>query len=237
VIDRILQAWGDITCSRLENHGGNCCRTVRAWLHGVDRALRSDSSQMPSWVSDRYDWGPNRWPLYWCDIPKLEHLDCGAMAGLCWDFMHTRGLPVLSCQLLAEYTEESVEHWQHSWESAGLSATWAAGRHCYHEVCALLTGTAVRLWDSTDNTWLPARCPSTSPTYGQIAAVRITAEPSLCKNGDILQWGDISLTVGEWTMLPRLLAFALDSKQNHLQTGVGRGEVGTLARLRSLSAG
>ncbi len=189
-----------VTPSTISDHGRPCCRAARAWLRGADasRSYRAGHWHAPSWLRSDYEWGPVSWPIYWCSIPHLEKLDCGALAAVAAELYRLRGVPVIPIQLALRYPIHAAEQWVRMWEREGMSAAWIMGEFCYHEACGVIKGQAIHVWDPTENRWLT---PPTSPNnaFASVVAIKI-ADPD---SGEqvTLAWGSLRLRSGGWRSL------------------------------------
>jgi len=192
----ILSVWQDMPFSLIQQHEGECCIMARCWIRAYDHSMRHSSEVMPAWIRKRYEWGPCSWPLHWCDIPLAKKLDCGALAAVGRVVLENRGLTVLPCQLIQRYDECAISNWRSVWQQAGASAGWANGCYCYHEVCGILNPPMIRLWDPTDNVWVPAPDRLAPDTYGHVVRIRI----GLPQNAryEHVDWGPARIPLGQW---------------------------------------
>ena len=183
--------WASHVPSVLWHHGAECCTVAQAWFRAMDRSMwRGDGA--PAWIRARYDWGPTRWPLYWCDAVGAEELDCGAQAALAIEAFRGRGVDAVPVQLVQRYDVHDVPHWHRRWTECGASPGWAAEGLVYHEACAVITDGRARVWNPTATSWAS---PENVRGYGSIVAVRIGgATPT----GRTLAWGGLELPFGAW---------------------------------------
>lgn len=186
--------------SAIFDHGKPCCRGVRSWLHAVDATNCNRDGQWhpPTWLRRDYNWGPVPWPIYWCSVPHMKKLDCGALAAVAVELYRLRGLPVKTVQLALRYPNHAVDQWSHLWVREGMSSSWINGEFCYHEACGIIEGHTMRVWDPTENRWLS---PPLSPngTFASIVALKVA------ELGDgeqtTLMWNGIRLRSGVWQSL------------------------------------
>src|SRR5207244_4063127 len=91
--------------SQFGDHGAVCCAVARGWLTAMDRScsFRSGGWHPPAWLRARYSWGPVRWPVYWCEVPAADTLDCGSLAALATELFRRRGEKAASVQLILRY--------------------------------------------------------------------------------------------------------------------------------------
>jgi hypothetical protein len=189
-------AWAARRPSALADHGAECCATARAWFHAMNRSLWRGHGG-PAWIRRRWEWGPTRWPLHWCEAVAATELCCGAQAALSIEAFRGRGVDAVPVQLVQRYEAHNVPHWHSRWERGGANPAWAADAaaveaHVYHEACALVEDGAVRVWNPTACAWLP---PEQVQGYAGVVAIRVGgAEP----DGRTASWGPLRLALGEW---------------------------------------
>ena len=176
---------------------GSCCLVAREWMRGMDQSLsRSDVGHVtrPLWLRERYEWGPRRWPMAWCDFPDSDTLDCGAFSAVTTDLYRVRGESASTVQLIFRYPQQTVDMWHALWSSAGCTPHWIRGHHIYHEATALFRpdGT-IEIWDSSVNKHLSSRDLTGNP----IVAIRVFADAPQSH----LQWDRNPVTNGEWCWL------------------------------------
>lgn len=186
--------------STISDHGQQCCRRARAWLRGVDSSncYRDGHWHPPSWLRREYEWGPVPWPIYWCSIPQMAKLDCGALAAVAVELYRLRGYPVAPIQLALRYPKHAAEQWSCMWEREGMNSAWIHGDFCYHEACGVIEGGTLQVWDPTENNWL---APPSSPdnTFASVVAIK-TPEPSGGEQA-FRSWGGLRLRSGVWQRL------------------------------------
>lgn len=186
--------------SAIYDHGKPCCRATRSWLRGVDvtNSYRAGDWHPPTWLRRKYEWGPVIWPIYWCSIPGMEKLDCGALAAVAAELFRLRGTKVTAVQLALRYPNHATEQWCQMWGRQGIDTGWINTEFCYHEACGIIEGQALRVWDPTESRWLS---PPSSPAdaFASVVALRIT-EYGLCDQQTFI-WDGIRLGCGEWHSL------------------------------------
>jgi hypothetical protein len=191
----LIERWKELRPTAILDHGKNCCRVVREWLSAMDRSLLVNASLFcaPRWIRERYEWGPSRWPLYWCEIVELNTLDCGALAALTREVLADRGVIAFAVQLVQQFSEQDVHHWRERWMTAGQSVDWIAGTCVYHEACAVIVyENRIRIWDPTNNFWI---YPGQSPGYEATLAARVIATVS---DPSTLVWGNHQIALNRW---------------------------------------
>ena len=184
--------WAARHCSTLSHHGTDCCVTARAWFLAMDRSHWRGQGA-PSWIRRRYEWGPTRWPLHWCEAVDAEELCCGAHAALSIEAFRGRGIDALPAQLVQRYQTHDVPHWHSRWTRGGANPEWASGGFAYHEVCAVIDDGRLSVWNPTATAWVS---PDHRSGYTSIAAIRVQ-HPS--PDERTVTWGSLALPLGVWT--------------------------------------
>lgn len=181
--------------SRISHHNASCCSRARSWLVALDRAnsFISGDYDPPTWLRRQYGWAPHIWPIYWCQIPQVEDLDCGSLAALATELFVMRGQTAFQVQLALEYPPEAVNVWTETWQSALGHADWISDRICYHEACALPSNTGMDLWDPTECRWISA-LHSVPQSYGRLIALRVVSEKSI----SCINFNGREIIPGEW---------------------------------------
>ena len=202
--------WADWTPSALSMHTGECCTIARAWFLAMTRSLWRGHGG-PTWIANRYPWGPSQWPLYWCEAVQAEELDCGAHAVLTIEAFRDRGIRVVPVQLVQRQERHNLGHFHERWEEGGGSPAWAGEGAAYHEAVATIADGRIEVWDATVNAWL-------SPEHVQgvrsIAGVRIGGT-SL--TGEVASWRGLEVPLGEW-VCPARLALTSNAARGLVQT-------------------
>lgn len=184
-------AWADWSPSVLSLHDGECCTTARAWFLAMSRSLWRGQGG-PTWIANRYPWGPNPWPLYWCEAVEAEELDCGAHQALTIEAFQARGIRAVPVQLVQRQERHNLGHFHGRWEEGGGSPLWAGDGAAYHEAVATIVDGRAEVWDATVNAWLS---PDHTQGVRSIAAVRIGG-PAV--TGEVVAWRDLQVPLGEW---------------------------------------
>ena len=187
--------WDSFPVSELCHHDRPCCELARQWFRAMDFAQLNGSDRMsgPRWVRQKFEWGPSRWPLHWCETLGARVIDCGAHSALAAEAFAARGLTAFRAQLVQAYDKRAVDQWQVRWAAEPASDHWLGNGEIYHEANALLVGDdEVKLWDGSAACWLN---PTQTRGYGAVIAVRIAvAEPGPAA----LTWGDHRLPANRW---------------------------------------
>jgi hypothetical protein len=183
--------------SQISHHGEGCCNRALSWLTTLDRAYSFTSGNFdpPVWLRRRFGWAPHAWPIFWCQVPIAENLDCGALAALATELFRARGKIALPVQLALLYPKEAIEVWRVTWRSSLGHASWISENMCYHEACALLGNDEVEIWDPTEGRWLMPL--SAMPQrYGELIAIRIFGHDS----NKPLRFARQTLATDRWTL-------------------------------------
>jgi hypothetical protein len=183
--------WADWVPSALCFHEGECCTTARAWFLAMSRSLWRGKGG-PTWIANRYPWGPSRWPLYWCEAVEAEELDCGAHQALTVEAFRARGLRAVPVQLVQRQERHNLGHFHGRWEEGGSSPLWAGDGAAYHEAVGVIADGRVEVWDATVNAWLS---PDHVRGVRSIAAVRIGGPHPA---GEVVSWRGVPVPLGEW---------------------------------------
>lgn len=192
--------WADWSPSALALHDGDCCTTARSWFLAMSRSLWRGQGG-PTWIANRYPWGPSRWPLHWCEAVEADELDCGAHQALTVEAFRARGMRAVPVQLVQRQERHNLGHFHGRWEEGGGSPAWAGDGAAYHEAVAILGDGRAEVWDATVNAWLS---PDQVRGVRSIAGVRIGAPDG---RGETVSWRGFELPLGEWVspeaMVPR----------------------------------
>jgi hypothetical protein len=197
-IDEAFQATMDygerIAPSVLGHHGQPCCERARAWFLMMDRFFNGHNHAVPIWIRLHWEWGPSRWPLYWCEAMEAKKLDCGVLAALTMEALQQRRAEAFLCQLILRYDARTIEQWRKAWFDAGVTPDWAMGEYAYHECCAILRKSEIAVWDPSIN----APVKPTARGYGGAAALRLRSNVT---DPDPVFWGRLPVNVNQWLIL------------------------------------
>jgi len=195
---RQIAAYG-IVPSTISNHGQPCCTGTLAWMRGVDasNSYRDGHWHPPTWLRKQYEWGPVAWPLHWCSVPDMKKLDCGGLAAVAVELYRLRGQAAVPVQLALRYPEHAAEQWSRMWERHGLNPSWITGEFCYHEVCGVVEGEELLLWDPTESRWLdPPVFPNEA--FASVMALNVVVPSS---DHRTIRWRGIPIPCGVWQSL------------------------------------
>lgn len=193
--DDLYEKWQHWAVSKISHHGRACCEIAREWLFAMDFSHLNGGSLFsgPRWIRQRYNWGPTRWAIYWCEAVRQNALDCGAQAALANEVFSVRGVESYPVQLVQRFTKEATNQWSLRWDSEETAVHWIKEDLIYHEGCAVVTGNGeIKIWDASSAWWIN---PKQFGGYGSLLAVRLFAEPN-DSNG--FQWGDNFIVANEW---------------------------------------
>ena len=192
----VFDKWRNFPASRISHHGSTCCEIAREWLNAMDYSNLNGDSPLtgPRWIRQRYDWGPTRWQIHWCEAVRQTALDCGAQAALASEVFTARGVKSYAVQLVQEFSSDATRQWSHRWSAAETSEHWIDENLIYHEGCAVETGNGneVKLWDASAAWWTN---PKQTGGYGGLRAVRLFAA-----GGDRadFKWGERRIAPNCW---------------------------------------
>ena|SRR5215831_1710025 len=190
--------WRQSSGSTLGSHGP-CCDRARSWLLGMARShdyacTDALAFAAPRWMTEKWSWGPTRWPIAWCQAVKSEAIDCGVFAVFAREIFRAKGIEAYPGQVLRTYAEESTAHWRSKWHSLPGAFEWIGSRVVYHEVCVVRSGPReARIYDPTEGFWLE---PSVHGKHGAHLAVRAEVPVAL-------KWGAYNLVHGQWAEMAR----------------------------------
>lgn len=188
--------WQQFPYTRIHHHGGSCCDTAKAWFTAMDFAQLSGCSPLtgPRWIRLRYEWGPSKHPIHWCDAVKAKMLDCGVLAAMAHECFTARGIRSFPVQLIQQYSLEATSHWMEQWNEKETSTHWIKDDVIYHEgVAILLADGTIKIWDASAAWWMN---PAQVTGYGSLAALRIhdaNAEPN-----QVFLWGSHRIKPNSW---------------------------------------
>ena len=189
--DGLMAAWG--APAAIIDHHRSCCSMVRDWLDAMHASIAPRRMDPPVWLRERFPWGPLTWPVAWCDIPRLEMLDCGATTAITNALYRAQGVRATPVQLVYGYRPHVVDLWRARWSRDGCATDWLAREHVYHEASALLgADRRVVIWDSTVNRWLHLEELQSHP----LIAVRVW--PDERADDHCFWWDEQPLYFGRW---------------------------------------
>jgi len=204
-VARALEALEHQPPSQLADHGCDCCRGARGWFQATARAMACLDSATPRWIRERWQWGPQEWPLWWCQAVERDQIDCGAFAALTREAFAATGQRTVSVQLIERFDARTVDNWMARW-SGEAHTSWLFGKFCYHEAVGLVTvlqinshRQSLRIWDPVDTCWVEHRHVA---GYGSVVACRVLPASPACRDEAAeYDWRGHMLQVGCWHVL------------------------------------
>lgn len=181
--------------SPLLSHAADCCLIAKEWFLAMDRGLRVGDSERepPRWLREYFEWGPSRWPLYWCEATQRDVLDCGGLAALARESFIARGIPALPTQLIRLHSKEDSSQWEAVWSKEGLRADWIHEPYIYHEAVAVVRRETLHVWDPSGSFWID---PELRLGYTCTVAIRVISTSSEVPNSFL--WGRYHLFANSW---------------------------------------
>lgn len=187
--------WEHMPYTCISHHGSACCESAKTWFISMDYSLLNGSSPFtgPRWIRHRYEWGPTKHPIHWCEAVREKTLDCGALAWLAHECFKARGVKSFPTQLVQQYSSEATGHWANKWADRETSTHWIKDDVIYHEGCTIfLPDGTVKIWDASAAWWMN---PEQVQGYGSLISLRIHANVS----GDTtFKWGRHQLQPNKW---------------------------------------
>jgi hypothetical protein len=196
-VSRAVDLWRNRVPSSIACHVANCCGMAKAWFTAMDRARWESNGPFPgpAWIRKKWEWGPAKWPLHWCEAVVAARLDCGAFAALSREAFDARRLETAPVQLVQSFPGEAYRHWERMWAARHVWDGWACDGFAYHEATAVFRDGRMHVWDSTDNVWI-----SPENTVGYAATVAIRLHPLVHAIGDShdARWGEHLVPFSVW---------------------------------------
>jgi hypothetical protein len=198
--------WVEHPSSIIIHHERECCEEARLWFLAYSRSMEGWTSSQykmkpPTWLSQKFQWGPSVWPISWCQVFKEKTIDCGVFAALAREVFQAQGFEAHPAQALLSYNENCTDHWKDLWVTGmkkvdkrklGEVFPWVGNKIVYHELCLLeMPDGQAKIYDSTFGYWFE---PLKRQGFGALLSVR-----SECPR--LLNWGDKLLSHGEWVDL------------------------------------
>ena len=192
----VFEKWENFPVSRIAHHGTACCELAREWLFAMDFSEMNGESVLtgPRWIRKRYNWGPTRWQIHWCEAIRQNSLDCGAQAALANEVFTIRGVKSHPVQLVQRFSKDATRHWTEKWDDAETSVHWINDDLIYHEGCAVETEAGeIKIWDASASWWIN---PNQTEGYGALLALRVIAAPQ--NSPADFSWGNHRITPNRW---------------------------------------
>jgi hypothetical protein len=190
-----LRGWLEQPASELTDHGSSCCAGARAWLQAMATSYafrHTDATEIaaPTFLAQRYKWGPTTWPIAWCEAVRAEAIDCGVFSALARAIWSAQGVECYGAQVMLLYGPQTTVHWRRRWAGQPGSFNWIDRDLVYHEVVIVVVGGAAEVFDPSDGHWLS---PAADAGYGAVVGIR-----SECPKA--LAWGRHTLAMDRWIL-------------------------------------
>jgi hypothetical protein len=192
----VFAPWDSSPHTRIHHHGGSCCEIAKSWFLSMDFAQLSGNSPLtgPRWIRERYQWGPSKHPIYWCEAVKQKTLDCGVLAAMAHECFTQRGVRSFPVQLVQQYSLEATAHWKDQWSEKNTPTNWIRDDVIYHEGNAvLLSDGTIKIWDASAAWWMN---PSLTIGYGSLSALRI--HDAKAGPDTVYHWGEHRIKANVW---------------------------------------
>lgn len=198
-LNAALNRWLYSSPSAMLHHGRSCCSIAREWLFSMDHSQLNGHHKLmgPRWLRKRYNWGPSKWPMTWCQAVEQKQLDCGALAALSREIFVARSVGCHAVQLIQQYTEETTGHWSTKWSHYGASTNWIQRTVIYHEACAVeIAINEIKIWDPSAASWVN---PKQIGGYGSILALRLVTNST--QKAKPVTWRHHQIKSEEWQII------------------------------------
>ena len=179
-------------------HHGECCQLARRWLVDMHRSLsfnRSEEHRLhaPTWLRQRFKWGPVQWPLSWCETVRKSQIDCGVFAALSREIFAQQGVDVYPAQVILNQPKTYVQHWNLKWANIFQTIPWIGQEYVYHEVCAVAEAgdSRIRIYDPTESVWLDSEF---SRGLNGVVGLNVNSPVPL-------NWGTLTVGQGKWALI------------------------------------
>lgn len=206
--DTVFEKWQDFPISQISHHGGICCETAREWLSAMDFSNLNGGSVLtgPRWIRQRYNWGPTRWQIHWCEAIRQKALDCGALAALAHEVFTMRGVESYRVQFVQQFNEDATKQWSQRWDGEEVSVYWIDQDLIYHEGCAVLTGEKeIKIWDASAAWWIN---PKQFGGYAGLLALRLS---DTSHDSSVFNWGENRIIANQWQKIEKTQKFFLQN--------------------------
>jgi hypothetical protein len=191
----VFSKWQNFPISKISHHGLKCCEMAREWLNAMDYSQLNAGSVFsgPRWIRQRYNWGPTKWQIHWCEAVNQKSLDCGAQAALAHEVFTMRGVESYQVQLVQQFSKETTAQWAQRWTAEETSIFWIDENMIYHECCAVVIDNGeIKLWDGSSSSWINSK---QFNGYGTLRALRLFAAPNEMTK---FKWGEHIITANKW---------------------------------------
>ena len=192
----VFSRWEAWEPSEVSHHGSACCEIAREWLFNIDVSALNGSSLLsgPRWLRKRFEWGPGKYPIHWCEVTKKKALDCGVHAAVAHEVFGNRGIRSFRAQFVQEFSDAAGQQWRSTWNKDSAITAWIEEGRIYHEGCGVATGrNKIKIWDPSAGWWMD---PGTVSGYGSVLALRICGRETRQ-----FFWGSHRLETNVWMTL------------------------------------
>jgi hypothetical protein len=196
-----VERWQYCPASVILHHGKRCCRIAREWIFSTDYSQLNGENRLagPRWIRQKFEWGPSKWPISWCEAVEQKSLDCGALAAVAQEVFSERGVTSYPAQLIQQYDEDTTRHWLSKWNSKEASVHWIKEDLIYHEGCVVVSrGNELKVWDASAAWWIN---PKQFGGYGGLLALRV-CDPQAQSN-PLFKWGPHTIAPNRWQKIER----------------------------------
>jgi len=176
-LDEVLKIAETYLPTEIFSHHDEECEVARKYLIALDRLLMPDNPlEPPSWLREKYRWGPVQHPMFWCQLIRARELDCGAFSAVVREIYQSRGVVALPVQAILEYPLHVIQHWKEMWRKKGISINWIWEKYVYHEIVGVISkDNKIKIYDPVENVWIN---PLGYVERGRLVALRIIGGPS-----------------------------------------------------------
>ncbi len=192
-VENLIQTWRHRLPWEIVSHEEDCCWNFRSWLKCMASSFRQDNvSDLPSFILQRWPWGPTRPAYAWCDLLKTKTAECGTLAAICQAVYLQKNIPAYRVQTIERHPLSDIRNWQIIWHKADVTPDWIHASLAYHEMVAICIEGVIKIWDSTSWRWIER----SDPFFAGILAMRIFGPPK-----EILVWQGKPILPWQWTIL------------------------------------
>lgn len=189
------------------------CKASIEWLRaccGFKQRGRKASfrlEQLPqlfAWQKEILQWGPSRWPFYWCNLQKASIVDCGVFANIVELILHDSSYYLGRVQAIEEVSELRTRFWVTTWKKSGIEPEWVLNpTEVYHEMILVTDGKRIVLYDPTERVLINDQLEAVN----RICSLRVTG---LLHGSSVRLWDCYELKLGCWVNLD----YARDSRSS-----------------------
>lgn len=201
-INAAIEKWQHFPFSSLTHHGERCCRLAREWILSMDYSQLNGGNLLtgPRWLRQKFQWGPSKWPLYWCEAVEMKSLDCGAHAWIAHEVFTARNVRSYPAQFIQQFSEDATRQWCEKWSDDEASTYWIKEDLIYHEGCAVaVRDNEIKVWDPSAGWWVS---PKQFGGYGGLLALRVFTGYASEAPAQ-LTWGKHRITPNRWQKIER----------------------------------